>query len=695
MAYLNIDDFKNGLDRRRDRVTGIPGSLWLGRNVHITRGGDVERRKRFSPRYTLPANTFGLAAVTGQLFVFGSATAPTMPVGVQYQRLQAPDSSDMTRVLDWKVYDRKLYVVAEYATGAIYHFYNGSRVTDWDAIAQAGFTHEGVARELENKINNSSVVTALASAKVVTITANVPGVDFTATKATTNSGTGGATNDQDITLATAQANVVEVAEVLSSADIEITGGSDGSITSITVGSDELLASAVAWSATNEATAIQVTQSINNASTTSGYSASVAGAVVTVSAAPGTGATPNTLAVEVTKTGDVTVTADAELAGGVTYVAPVAKVVTATLSGTVAAEDANDTFTITIDGTAYIVSGMAPATGKSVFVYKERIWSVAESLLRYCKLAAPTVWNPATEGSDAGFINISVQNAGSSDLIAVAEFQSSVAIFGRDFITIFDLDTDPLNNALVRTLPNTGTRALGSVVSYGSNDVFYYDETGIRSLRARDSSSAASVSDVGTAIDTYLQEYARSVPTEQSRQAVSVIEPKDGRYMQAIGDRVFVFSFFPGSKISAWSDYVVDEVEGGVSAFLRVNNLLYARVGDTICLYGGVSGEEYPEQDEGEPEVALPFLTAGKPATFKGFTGYDIACSNLWLVEFLVDPNDETAIVTGGRASDVTYTKDRQPSLGLSTHIAPRFTCTKPGAAKISSFALHYDEAEAG
>src|SRR3546814_12010142 len=70
-TYLLIEDFKLGLDRRRSRETGVPGSLWTLVNAHITRGGEIERMKKPVPAYTLPSGTFGMAP--DRLTVFGSA----------------------------------------------------------------------------------------------------------------------------------------------------------------------------------------------------------------------------------------------------------------------------------------------------------------------------------------------------------------------------------------------------------------------------------------------------------------------------------------------------------------------------------------------------------------------------------------------------------------------------------------------
>ena len=107
MAYLLVEDFKFGMDRRRKRVAGTPGTLWIGKNVHVTRGGDIERRKKFVPEYHV-AGTFGCATLRSQLYVFGSADlAASMPIGVQYHRLVAPSSPVMLGVLAVKGIDQR------------------------------------------------------------------------------------------------------------------------------------------------------------------------------------------------------------------------------------------------------------------------------------------------------------------------------------------------------------------------------------------------------------------------------------------------------------------------------------------------------------------------------------------------------------------------------------------------------------
>jgi hypothetical protein len=102
MAYIFVNSFKQGLDARRSKISAQQGSLVSGKNVHINRGGEIEKRKAFVSKYALSADTFGLHATRAAIYTFGSKAlgalaAPGIPAGVTYQQLAAPSASAMPR----------------------------------------------------------------------------------------------------------------------------------------------------------------------------------------------------------------------------------------------------------------------------------------------------------------------------------------------------------------------------------------------------------------------------------------------------------------------------------------------------------------------------------------------------------------------------------------------------------------------
>lgn len=682
MPYFTITDFRYGMDRRRERVAGVPGTLWLGENVHISRGGDVERAKKFVARYTLPADTFGMGQVRGQVYVFGSAAAPTLPVGVQYQRLQAADiSAAMVEVLDVDTFDGKFYVIARFSNGDTHHFYDGSRVTDWDTTAAAATDVNVLASYLADLIDADADVSATAVGNEITIAAREAGTAFIIAKATTDFG---GTSDQDITLDTSQENVSAVAEEQASSECVVAAGSNGTVQDITVNGVSLMRAAVTWATSHTATAAAIAVQINNKTVTHGYTAEASGANITITAAPGTGDGPNEYVVAASTTGDVLLSTPT-MAGGVDEVEPVAQISTATLSGTM---EAADLYTISINEVSYSTTARAAATGTSAFIHKKRMWSPANTLWNYSKLNDATDWTDAGAAAGAGFLQLSIESEGAERLIGAAPYGSQAAVFSRNAIHIWNLSTDAEEIAIGTPLGNTGSLAARSILPYGNNDVYYLDEPGVRSLRSKDQTGEAFSADVGNPIDPFVRAYMDTLSEAQIRRAVSVIGP-EGRFWLSIGSRIFVLSNFPGSKITAWTYY---SPGFEVSDFVRIRDKVYARSGDTIYVYGGVNGDTYPDDDEMVARVSTSFLTAQQPALLKTLTGFDIACSGQWDTRILVNPNDDAQYVRAGVLNRSTYNSPngRIPIPAETSHVALDMICSKAGQATISSLTVHYE-----
>lgn len=688
MAYVSIGDFRFGMDRRRERVAGTPGTLWTLENGHITRGGDIERCKKFVSKYTLPATCFGLVSLSKQLWTFGSANlAGSMPLGVNFQRLQSPNSGNMTAIVDVGAFAGKLYVVADYDDGGRFHFYNGSRVTDWDAIADASSSYATLAQFLAEKVGANDAVTAKAIGSVIEVTARTPGVAFTISSATVDHGTH---NDQTLTVATPQANVAAVAEVRATATVTVTGGTNGVVDSLVVsGWASILQAPVTWNGSNAATAINIAKQINNLAATTSFTAAVVGNVVTVSGPVGTGASLNSVALVTTTHGDIAVSADPAFSGGVTEVDAVAQVSTATFGGTF---EAVDNFTLTINGTDYKATGRASATGRSANVFFQRVWSAVGPLWRYCKLTDATVWDPLASGSDAGFLDVSLEDEGDQNLITAAPYMGQAAVYSETSVILWNLDPDPTNFIRGMTLNNVSTEAAHSVIRYGNNDVFHLDPTGIRSLRALNASNAPFVSDVGNAIDTFVDDWLSGLTESERRGVTTAIEPRDGRLWMAMGGRIYVLSFFPGAKISGWSYY---SPGFDVEAFAKIGKQLYAKSGNTIYLYGGDDGQTYPDDDESIVTVELPFLAAGTPATKKDLSGFDAAFLNEWQVDALIDANDESKVIPIGKVRNKTYAGGDIPIGGEAPLMALKMVCSRGGRAAISMAQVHFKKADAG
>ena len=113
------------------------------------------------------------------------------------------------------------------------------------------------------------------------------------------------------------ASAARTAEVRASGTVTLTGGASGSVDTLTVNSVNVLGAAVAYNASLTQTAADVAAQINSYLGNVEYVATSAGAVITITAMPGTGASPNGFVVASTAT-TITKT-DVNLSGGVAAV----------------------------------------------------------------------------------------------------------------------------------------------------------------------------------------------------------------------------------------------------------------------------------------------------------------------------------------------------------------------------------------
>lgn len=800
MPYIQVQDIRQGMDRKRkQRVVGEQGTAWTIINGHLTRGGDIERRKKFVKQPgSFPDTTSGLYAVGDVLYTTGydSSEVNNVPAGITHLLTQNPNGAGIAidRTLDAEGFDGILYSVVKFVDGEIHHYYGETLVTDWDTIAESFGSNEAIASSLASLINKSPDVGATSVGSVVTIISSLPGTSFTISQGTVDNG---GTNDQTITLNEEQVNVVPVSEVLASADVTITGGTansgvnnirgisingvqtfigatetvavgsfdinylgadttlntlkvngvdiiSGPTTIVTSGSNRAAPVATAinsytsspnytatasngkvtvsaaagtgtapngyvitgttgvisnivnmaggayggvtWTTSNSNTAALVAAQINSHTSSPDYSATVSGATITITAAAGSGASANGLSVSVSKSGNVTETHETTLSGGVNAIAGVAQVYTATIGGTF---ESNDEFTITINGIDYKTVGTQPGKGTSVMTYKSKVYSVVLSNLYFSALNDPTRW---LSGTDYGFINMSSQVSGQETLVATETYQGLMAIFSENDIRIWSISEDSTANVYIQTLQNTGTIAPASVTAYGNNDVFYLSGSGIRSIKARDSSNAAYISDVGTPIDTHVREFLNTLTNDEKKMAIGIIEPIDGRFWMAIKNRIYVLSYFPSAKISAFSYY---DVEFDVKNIAKVKDKVYIRGTaddgiDYLYIYGGLDGTVFPDENEVICTIELPYFSAGDPAGNKMLIGFDIIGINNWKVNLLPDPNDESVIIPLGITTNVTYGEPRYGLQDMTPMFALTLTCSEAGEATMSALAMHYD-----
>jgi hypothetical protein len=673
-----IKEFTGGLDTRRLPETTSGGVLILAKDGHITRGGEFEKRAAFVPTYVLPAGTVGLAADRVGLVVFGNLAAPTMPLGVAYQQLQSLSVATLLNVPSFDLFGGFIYAAAEFSDGGRDHFYNGVRVSDfYDGRARTYFLvnggavnpatpAEGVVAITGGTAGTGNQITSVTVAGVAIISAPVPHTgDNATTAAALASAINSFTSTPDYTavasgasvlihptIAGAAANgravVATPGGTVSGASANMAGGTDvttSRVESIQINGVHILSAPVNWTGSPETTAAAVAAEINTATTTPEYTAVAIGNAVTIrSETAGSG--PNGFVVTVTAQYGLSVTEPMTLFGGA---------------------DTPGLFT----------------PGAFVRTIGSKEYSTSGPNMHFSGVGEPTKWQTSTVG--AGFIDMSSQASGSEALTALAKYQNYVAVFAERITQIWYVDPDPANNKQVQVLNNTGTASPQSVAQFGDSDIFYLDESGVRSLRARDASNAAATTDIGVPVDTVITAKLRSLTALERSKVIGLIEPVDGRFWLIMKDVIYVFSFFSGAKVSAWTTYEPGFVVDAAVVFRR---RVYLRSGNIVYVYGGLATGA--TRDATVAEAWLPYLDGGTPTKEKAIDGIDAAVRGAWEIGLALDPENEDAVDTVANIYKTTYKNHRVPAEGKSTHISLRFRSTGTGEAKLGAAVIHFD-----
>jgi len=338
--------------------------------------------------------------------------------------------------------------------------------------------------------------------------------------------------------------------------------------------------------------------------------------------------------------------------------------------------------------------VAGANGYFCRTYKSKMFAVANDFMYYSAVNNPADW----AGVGSGNIQLSTGDSAMDDCLGLEVYYDKLAIFSKNACQLWIIDPDPDLTQYVQTLRQAGTVAHQSVLQYGSGDVLYVAPDGIRSLRARNSSLAASVSDIGSPLDPLMQGLFRDQGENFMANAISILQPVTGRFWVILPDRIYVLSAFPGPKINAWSEYVPTDQAGNpftiTAAVQHRQHVVVRDDANNIYSYGGGSdtGVTY---DSSPVEIVFPFHSGNQPATHKNFKGIDAACEGQWKVYAAFDPSNEEAEDYLGQLDGPTFLQGRFPAVGHSTHLSLRLRSEVEGPLTLSNMIVHYELAEQG
>ncbi len=335
-----------------------------------------------------------------------------------------------------------------------------------------------------------------------------------------------------------------------------------------------------------------------------------------------------------------------------------------------------------------VSGQVPSF---VFTYNDKVYVLAGEKVYFSAVDSPTNFN-GLQSVGNGFVQLSHHFIIPENPTSIAAYQGRMVFFSRQGMQIWTVNADPAAWQLNQVFEAVGTRSPLSVRSSGDLEVFFLDETGIRSLRAKEISSNAFPEDLGSPIDDLVQAKLIASSDNQKDAACAIVEPASKRYWLFLKDTLYVFSNFPSSKIAAWAKYLATYESGGVQTafvpekFIVFKGRVYARDATAIYLFGGTSNSTY---DNCVGTAILPWLDGKTPATRKSSKGIDISISGAWVLTAGMDPESGTlgTIFTGTTPS---FDKGKVPYSDQGTHFKLKAQTSGSTAAKLASLVFKYE-----
>lgn len=170
MAYFMVEDFRAGIDLRRQSIASTAGTMRECINAHVTAGGELEKRKAFSEVLHFSdygvSNCLGCVFVGREMHVFGNDNAnenvfsaldtsnPFLASSIKYIRLQHKNDPNrpVARIVSASVFKGKSYVIAQFTDGKVYHYWGGNRVNFWDSEAANTDSRDSYAFAYKSKM---------------------------------------------------------------------------------------------------------------------------------------------------------------------------------------------------------------------------------------------------------------------------------------------------------------------------------------------------------------------------------------------------------------------------------------------------------------------------------------------------------------------------------------------------------------
>ena len=338
-----------------------------------------------------------------------------------------------------------------------------------------------------------------------------------------------------------------------------------------------------------------------------------------------------------------------------------------------------------DGALVLEVDSSYSHGTYARTWRSKMYRTDGPYLRFSGVNNPAQNDPASVTEPgAGFTNMALNDPDGENLQGMEVYYAQMAIMSRLQAQMWTLNPD-LTQDQIGQLLRIGAVAPHSLQQFGTGDVLFLSDSGVRSLHAMNINLAASVEDAGSAIDLLLIPIIES-NLAAAQAAVSVVQPIHGRYWLAIADTIYVLSYYPAGSITAWSTF---KPGFNTVRLARVENQVFVEDDQgNIYLYGGLDNQTY---DSCQVTVTTPHMSAEAPTENKRIKSIDLMCQGQWALSVGMLPNNTGIFELVGNIVDNTYGAMSIPFAGYGTHFGIQLVNAAPGPALLAAIHLNIFE----
>lgn len=304
----------------------------------------------------------------------------------------------------------------------------------------------------------------------------------------------------------------------------------------------------------------------------------------------------------------------------------------------------------------------------------KIVCAKDDVVRFSAAGTPRDW---TKANDAGFLPTGRNQDGSTNALALGQFQKQLVVFFVDGAQVWNFDENPTLNAIYQKIYGIGTQYPQSPASFAS-DVFFLADAGFRSITVNSMTDNFQDVDVGSPVDALV------APTLSGTTPMALYVPGFGQYWCFVGRTAWVYSFSKSAKLAAWSKYTfpID-----IDAVAALNNRLYARSGDNVYV---LAADAYTDNGTNvDVAVEMAYVDAKQPGILKQFWGADFVGQGTPKLSFRYDPNDESKLSEPYDYTGDTRTGTLHPVEIAAVNLAPVVTHAANEDFRLDALELYF------